>query len=294
MELRNVIWISSYPKSGNTWVNNVVKLAGKSCGFPQATLDVYSMLDSNKLPPVCPAVKAEYAENPCVVLKTHAMYQPGRQLHRFPGMELHNAGFIHISRNPLDVLLSYISFTRIQYRNRANSGRRDGVRKYQKQLFRDLLGFDRVFTPDEWAAFSLETIPRTNLDHALDSFSDNGLCIPSMKSMCGSWVEHIQSWTRARDDMKGVSIRYEDCLADRSVFLATREFFKFGKRDVKRALRVFEKKVDSRISAGSLFYNKRQAYYFVDYFSAQAISRFFGSHEQTLTENGYASLLEMN
>ena len=32
---RNVIWIASYPKSGNTWIHSVLRLAGKTMAFPR-------------------------------------------------------------------------------------------------------------------------------------------------------------------------------------------------------------------------------------------------------------------
>jgi len=43
MVKRNAIWISSYPKSGNTWVHSVLRLAGKRYGFPQVDMDAYNI-----------------------------------------------------------------------------------------------------------------------------------------------------------------------------------------------------------------------------------------------------------
>ncbi len=145
----NVIWITSYPKSGSTWVNTVLKRAGRDIGYPQGNNDVYKLSDNNDKPEICAAVKARYSDYPCTVLKTHSAYKKNTELHKFRGLKLINCGFIHVYRNPLDVLLSYINFSRKQYQNfeNMNRGKRE---KYKKLLFIDMLGFRQPFDIDTW------------------------------------------------------------------------------------------------------------------------------------------------
>ena len=288
----NVIWVASYPRSGNTWVNTVLKRAGKNYGFPQDNNDVYKILAEKGKPEVCSAVREKYADNPCSVLKTHSPYNPESELHKFGGISIKNTGFIHVYRNPLDVLLSYINFSRGQYQNYRNT-KRYKRGKYKKALFIDILDFQHTYEIDEWQSMSLDLIPQRNLDHALDYFSDHGLDIKTLSDMAGSWITHIESWKKAHLNMKGFSIRYEDCLVDREQFVTGAEFFKFGREDVLNALEAFNKKVREFSSSGSIFYNKMEAYYFFKYFSRGAIQRFMDKNEGILRDNGYSSLLEM-
>lgn len=288
MKKLNVIWITSYPKSGNTWLHNVIKRAGKDYGFPQGDMDVYRI----STPGICDAVRQEYTYNPCTVLKTHSVYKFNKEMHHFDGITFNNVGFIHISRNPLDVLLSYINFTRMQYKNQINA-RDEVLGKYVQDVFIDLLGFDKIFGMDEWQGMTLDLIPRKNLDHALDFFSEHGLNLINMSNTAGSWITHIESWRKAHQDMKGLSIRYEDCLVDPDQFAKATQFFIFNREDVLKSLDDFNTTAQKLASTGSIFYNKMEAYYFKSYFSKDAISRFMKKHENTLKNHGYASLLNM-
>ncbi|MDE5084509.1 MAG: sulfotransferase domain-containing protein [Trichodesmium sp. St18_bin1] len=293
MEKINVIWIASYPKSGNTWMNSIIRQASIDRGFVQGEMDVHVILRESKTPNVFHLVKPSYAKHPCSVLKTHSLYKQGDNLHKFTGFQLINTGFIHIFRNPLDVLLSYINYTRLQYRNlvrRSSSDQR--VTNYRKLLFIDTLGFDKAYDVNEWEKMSLETIPQKNLDYSLDSFSNNGLSIPAFKSSSGTWIEHITSWKKAKADISGFSVRYEDCLNNPNEFFHLLEFFDFSQTNISDALNRVNIRAREESSSNSIFYNKMQAYYFFDYFSRSAITRFFNKHENTLKNFDYECLLE--
>ena len=188
MVKRNVIWIASYPKSGNTWIHSVLRLAGKNYGFPQVDMDVYNISKKGNGLTVCDAVEEKFSNNPCVVLKTHSSFKENQPIHQLPNVELVNAAFIHIYRNPLDVLLSYLNFTRIEYKSHIEDS------TYKNNLFIELLGFARIYDYDEWLSMSLDVIPQINLDHALDCFSDNMMMLKGLNAMSGSWLENAQSW----------------------------------------------------------------------------------------------------
>jgi hypothetical protein len=288
---RNVLWISSYPKSGNTWIHSVLRVAGKRHGFPQVDMDVYNIARNKQELALCPAVDANVVASPASVLKTHAAFKPGQPLHRLPDLELENAAFIHIYRNPLDVLLSYLNFSRLEYKSHAENA------EYKKQLFTVLLGFDKPYEYEEWLGIGLDDIPQANLDHALDFFSASDMTIRQLQGLSGSWLDHTRSWMDAAATLPGWSVRYEDCLADESHIGKLSSLFTFTEQEVYSALGVVNAKARSFSNTGNaeqtVFYNKMGSYYFVDYFSKPAIRRFLERHEHSLRQFGYENLLSM-
>jgi Sulfotransferase domain len=291
MEKRNAIWITSYPKSGNTWIHSVLRLAGKSYGFPQIDMDVYNILKKGEQPIICPAVNDRFTNNPCVVLKTHSAYKKEGQLHCFSEMELVNVAYVHIYRNPLDVLLSYLNFSRLEYKAHENNA------IYKKNLFENMLGLQMHYQYEEWLGMNLEAIPQKNLDHALDYFSDNGLSLTTLTGMSGSWIDNTQSWVDAAKIIPGHTIRYEDCLEDPEQFVKLCDLFMFDRKNVLHALDYVNTRAHSMSTSGNqdqaVFYNKMSAYYFTDYFSKEAIARFLNKNEATLQRFGYSSIFEL-
>ena len=257
-------------------------------------MDVYNLLRENRHPEVCSLVALPYADKPCVVLKTHAPFKAGGNLHRFPDIGLHTAGFVYICRNPLDVLLSYINFTRIEYKFRVDDA------EYRKNLFINLLGFDREFGLEDWRRMTLESIPQENLDRALSVFSSNSLCIPTLAPMAGSWQENVQSWMDAKNSgTDGEFIRYEELLRDASQFERLCKYFSFSAEDLKLAMNSIEatnsRKRQTSNEGGpsddAIFLNRMRANYYGEHFSPSAISKFLLKHESLLRSVGYADML---
>lgn len=290
MNRQNAIWIASYPKSGNTLVHSVIRVAGKNYGFPQADMDAYNLQRNGLMPMPCPAVDQRVINSPSVVLKTHSIYKKNAELHSFPELKLVNGAFVHVYRNPLDVLLSYLNFTRIEYKTkRENYG-------YKQYLFVDMLGFKQPLECENWVAMTLDTIPRGNLDHALDYFSDHGLNIKTLSGIAGSWIDNTRSWISASNDLPGCSMRYEDCLANPEEFTKLCSLFVFTRDDVLKALKFVNTSAQLMSASGNqeqtVFYNKMKAFYFVDYFSQESIERFMLRNETILKETGYAAILQ--
>lgn len=291
MEEKNVIWISSYPKSGNTWIHSVIRLAGKNYGFPQSDLDVYNMLSKNQKPQANPCVASEFENNPCVVLKTHSPWKANEPIHAFKNLELVNTAYIHVYRNPLDVLLSYINFTRLEYEYRQDN------ENYKKFLFLDLLGFDEPITFDEWQKMSIDTLPKEKLDNALNYFTNHSMRLKSISNMASGWIHNNESWLlRAKRAMHGISISYEDCVEKPEIFLQVCPFFKFTEQDILAALQTINQKAQVASKQGNsnqkVFYNKMSAFYFKDYFSEHIVGRFIETHKEVLQRFGYFSALQ--
>lgn len=284
---RNVLWICSYPKSGNTWVHEVLRTAGKKWGFPRGSMDIYDMQSSGQRPEICVPVLKSVSSEPCYVLKTHSPFKNNGAIHSFADMPLETVGFIYLYRNPLDLLLSYINFTRIEYSfNSTNDG-------YKSALFHALLGMTEPIDSQDWVRYTLDSIPQRNLDHALDVFSERGLTIPTCLPSI-SWAQHVRGWIDASDKFPSVVLRYEDCIEDPAKFLAMAKFFEFGPRDIVLALRSVEGRSKQVPIAGSeserIFFNKMRPYYFSDYFSAAALQRFYQANGSCLTEFGYGDI----
>ncbi|SFI58119.1 sulfotransferase domain-containing protein [Nitrosomonas sp. Nm34] len=289
-ELRDVIWIASYPKSGNTWVCSVIQNAGINYGFPESTLDYYMLSKEGKNFPICECVNPNVTIKPCSVLKTHALIGVAPP-HHDNGFNM--VGFIHIYRNPFDVLLSYLNFTRLEYSYRFNE------KNYKDIIFYHMLGYNHYIECDTWRNIKLEDIPTANLDHALDAFSDSQLNIETLNNMSGSWFENTLSWINAANEGKGISIRYEDCLAGSEEFMKTLPYFTFNSVDLSRALDSVNKTTKERksnltdqASNNAIFFNKMGAYYYREFFSPAAITRFLIKNENILRQFGYGYLAD--
>lgn len=279
-----VVWIASYPKSGNTWVQTVIRHAGKPFGFPNGDLDVYRLIAEKREPTVVRGIRPRVSVVPTTVLKTHRAYRADGRLH--PELRLRTAAFVYVMRNPLDMLLSYINFTRQQY------GRRQDSAEYQRMLFVDLLGFDRPYSFDEWRTMKLETIPRRHLDHALERFTEAGTGIPGIAGTTRStWIEHARSWLAAGETLPGVVLRYEDLLRGPEAFYPLRRIFTFTEAQIAEALESTNQ-VQRSMKDKAVFYNKMTSYYFRQFFSPELVTRFLDRYASELTEFGYGHLLE--
>lgn len=285
---RDVIWVASYPKSGNSWVHDVLRTAGKRWGFPPGPMDIYDMMHSGRRPEICAPVLPAISPGPCSVLKTHARYNNTGQLHSFEDMPLRTVAFIYVYRNPLDLLLSYVNFTRLEYAS-------NPTEQYRNSLFRSLFGMSDAPTPEEWSALTLDEMPRDVLDHALRVFSDRGLTLPTCFPNT-PWSSHVRSWLEARRDFPSVILRYEDCIADSSAFDPMAQFFQFGADDIHKALESSAKRTAIAVASGTtaerIFYNKMQAYYYPSYFSPDCVRHFVEAHRDVLVEFGYQEIVD--
>lgn len=206
----NILWIASYPKSGNTWVRaflhnyiedakapqNINRLHEqfvdevKSFRYRDFIPDDKNTTDLN-LEEVCairPMVQAQMAaEAPATLfVKTHNFQG------EYKGYPLHNwqvsSGAIYIVRNPLDVAVSLKHYFNYGY---------DEAITYMAE--------DMAGTPNE-----PENVPQ----------------------VISSWSQHVASWTQGGRNM--LVLRYEDLLTHPQRYFRKIESLLGLKKDVKR------------------------------------------------------------
>lgn len=194
MELgKNIVWLASYPKSGNTWLRSIlVHLLYpeqeykdlqylKSIGYVsnRRLFDEYLGIDSSDLgeqeiellrPEVYDTMAAQTKEN--LYLKIHDAYQTLSNGKALVSQQASKA-VLYIVRNPLDVAVSYSAFTT-----------------------------DSVDT----------TIKQMNDSNFKLSSSQYSLKMEICQHL-SSWSSHVASWTEQKD-IPILSIRYEDLTDD--------------------------------------------------------------------------------
>lgn len=96
-----ITWLSSYPKSGNTWVRFMIAnmLAG-----PLDSTEHLQAIVPDMHEPLSAVQRRRWAAMPRQVTKTHHVYREGEP---YQGR---TAGIISVVRNPLDVLASGMNF----------------------------------------------------------------------------------------------------------------------------------------------------------------------------------------
>ena len=282
----DVVWLASFPKSGATWTQSVVIRAGRSYGCPQIDLDVYKLLREKKSPIFCKAINPDITDRQCTILKTHNLWLGEDILHK--ELNLKTVGFLHIIRNPLDMLLSYLNFTKIQYQNNPKN------ENFQRRLFIDLLGYDSPIDCEKWVQVKLEDIPIYNLDHALDYFIETEMDIPTLKFVGGGWLEHNLSWNNASKKYPSAFLKYEDCIENPDTFLQLEKIFKFSTDDIRSAVDTVNNLVKNHKNSDDpkirIFYNKMKSYYYVNFFSKKLIIKFLDRYVSQLKFFGYNDL----
>lgn len=286
-ETRGVVWVASYPKSGNTWIHSVIKEAGRSIGAPQQEMDIYTKVSRMEVPQSCGILNPDLdLRSDHLLLKTHSPYSP-EGVHPECGLE--TLGYVHIIRNPLDVLLSYINYTRIEYSFHTHD------REYQKVLFRDLLGMDSPVEFTGWQKMQLDDIPTENFDHALMRFADLDSEIPSIAGHAGSYFQQNLSWRKNNIQAPHVLLHYEECLREPEKLFDLCQLFDFSEADVKAATarikqRTLSQKQEKKYGFSNIFFNKMAANYYTDYFSRKTVDKFCLQFSDQLNQLGYPAL----
>lgn len=99
-----IVWVASYPKSGNTWMRFL--LTHLLFGGPDSSADVEACIPNLG---GMPGERLTLPRDEPVMLKTHWTYTE-----RFPAFR-ETLGIVYLVRNPLDVMLSFFNFNLLRF-----------------------------------------------------------------------------------------------------------------------------------------------------------------------------------
>ncbi len=273
----SIVWLASYPKSGNTWLRSFLHNLIERPSKPARIADLPDFFESESTPhwylpllsdkPIeeCSAeeifsLKSEVhkriaASRPygSIFTKTHNQFGTYKQ-HVLQNMTV-TSGAIYIVRNPLDVVLS---------------------------------------TADHFGLSVDETI-----DFMADEYTGTPSGSENVASYLGSWSGHVESWSRL-DHAQIVVIRYEDML-DRPMktFGQVAKLLGLGsdKNGIKRAIRFSSfrelKKQEScdgfieRSPTSKAFFRKGRKNQWVENLKEEQIERIVEGHREQMERYGY-------
>lgn len=169
-----VIWITSYPKSGNTWMRFLLAHLLYKETETKSSKDIALLIPESAL---AAGQRMIMPPDGTVLLKTH--YGGNTDIPLFKKTK----GFIYIVRNPLDVMISRFHFDKLL---QMQPGRKKDSE--QEKLFLKL--------------------------HIADFIEYKGTPVQKTNGGDTSWLENVESWLAAREKFPHVILRYEDLLND--------------------------------------------------------------------------------
>jgi len=173
----HVIWIASYPKSGNTWMRFLLyHLAfGEDAGLDDLSARIP---DIHRTPEVAPPAASGSPLGDTMFAKTHYVWSPAHPYAQ------QTAAAIHVIRHPKDVLVSSVDY--VQFWKPTH------LKARIARLFRS-------------EAERRRRIVRSFIEHrGLPIFENAGF---------GTWASHADSWTQA-PEIPVLSVKYEEMRAD--------------------------------------------------------------------------------
>ena len=224
-----IVWLASYPKSGNTWARAVLTnylrpaatpasinaLVGKPIADDREHFDSYLGLDSSDMAasavdqyrPRFQEVLADALPSPWFV-KTHCAWRRVGDGEQALFSAKATAGVVHLVRNPLDVAVSWAHHYRF--------------------------GID-------------DAIRRMN-DPAAAEANPQDSAVVMLPQRLSTWSGHAASWTE-QSELRVHSVRYEDLLADPIAGFAAIVRFAALPRDAERLARSVENATFERLRA---------------------------------------------
>jgi hypothetical protein len=298
MNLVPSIGVFGFPKSGNNLANKIVNAIRAKSDEKINVYDIHVALRSNSHIP-------KHKSLDYVVYKSHASAPLYGALSphdlKAAGIGVGNTEkSLLITRNPIDVLFSFINFRRLQ------SIKRRSVFDTSK-FIRQYLGLsganDYSFFCENATYENL--LERGCLKKAFHAFSVNGLSIPDLYGISGTWPSHLLSWVSAgHSPSKFLRIRYEDIFLNPAFVAASvSEFLSVEESELHDAISLVNSSAksdssstDSHESTSSnkpSFVNKVMPYYSLQYIEKSLIANFATRHHGLLRACGYDDFLDM-
>ncbi|MEP5764916.1 MAG: sulfotransferase domain-containing protein [Halieaceae bacterium] len=245
-----VIWIASYPKSGNTWLRHILNQllcpdVGGHISVPFHAREFPEDIYVHELP----------------IGNVHLV-----KTHSYPGSEQLNAvsnpfyGAITIRRHPLDILLSAVNYNGI---------------KTKSEFF---LGG------------SIKTVDKIIEDGEFDHYVEQFIELDGVSTYCvmsGPWSQYQSQWNDVFTGPSHLTMVYEDMVArpEHSVMQIS-EYFQLD-TDMNLAHDIVER-VEEKTQVNGEFYWRKQAYNYRKLLPLKTIQRFERHFEKQLLKLGYA------
>ena len=254
--MKQVFWLASYPRSGNTWIRLVLsrllfnaQTVGEAYGFVPDPYKSADLIDS--------APTVSWHGQAVSIVKTHSVGFPKRFSDRVapPG----GVGGLYLIRHPLDVFLSQLNFAHV----------------------RNLPGFFINGKPKPVK----QIIADGEMDAYLDRFISK-LGFDASKHLAGSWLENVESWQALAEDHPGrvLTLRYEDLVADTNAALRpVAELFDKSAGQLADATAF----ADEITSDGGKFFWRKGKGGFAELLTPEQIVRFEHRHAKLLRRFGY-------
>lgn len=276
----NTVLVAGYPKSGNTLLGTVLNKAGNV----NTDFDYYHLKKSNSTP----SPNKLFNANLCTI-KTHEIRRlTPRFDRRYYG---HVKKLITITRNPLETLLSSISYLRYKWvKTKALNP--------SEKLTLDLLLPNCNFEDLEKDLILESMRDKGHLEEALKNFINMGTVIPMFFESSGPWSEFTPSY--ANSNVPTLNLRYEELALEGLDYdkknshtsIKLSEFLECKYEKIKEAFIEQTKSVKNQKSAGNLFFAKAASGYWREYFSTSLRKRFVNIYHHSLMLNGYEDFIE--
>ena len=282
--MKKIIWISSYPKSGNTWMRSLI--ANYFYNNNQNINSLNILKNIKKFPNTAMVKKLvnknEIIKNPFIISKYWLKLQKSitEQLNNFIFLKNHNAlvsvegdeftnenfslGAIYIVRDPRDIAVSYVNFDKTLSVD-------DAINRLVSHGSKDLLS---VVTRDN--IYDIEVL--------------------------GSWKFNYISWKEGIIKLPKIFIRYEDLLEDtQGTFLKVINFLskitnvKINNHQLKFAikqskfsnLKKLEKKGFDEYKKNINFFNNGKSGMWKDYLNNKQLDIIYKELSNEMKELGY-------
>ena len=276
--------VAGYPKSGNTWLGQTFQVLGKMTNpeFSSA-YDIYDIMRDGLPMQMHPAIRSEGER--CVVIKTHS-WKPYRG---WPHREwISPVAVIRVTRNPLDVLLSYLNYSRWEIAQETENGTRPIRSKKWGYFFCIFLGLREIPNSQAWINCDLDRMKELGLlRRAVRQWVRRGLSIPTIDAIASSWSNNLLSWEGA--PISGLVVRYEDMIAD--LPREGRRLALFLEVEEPLLLEAFRRQSAST-GKDPLFFNQMNAYYGLQMVDRAELGELVNRYGSFISRCGYEDWLD--
>jgi hypothetical protein len=268
MNKKKIIWLVSYPKSGNTWIRNI--LANSLFKNNSLDIDIHAR---NK------DIYCEHGER--IIMKSHFPWplyhniqkrMPNKHYSKQISRLLSDTiGYIYIYRNPLDVLVSALYYLGDEEKMSRTKTWGDDFLHHKKM---------KEYTQEE-------------LQKILDIFTFSGNIPAFSNAGYGTWEENVNSWLMATKKIPVLFVKYEDALADSAGMVRKiARFSHYGDTEASFIDKVVEENSiksmrDRADSSFKFFFRKGEYGDYVNHFSDDQILNFYSRNKVFMDKLAY-------